>query len=102
MGQVEIRMICEQLRAMVEDPDDDDDDSSSSKKIFRRKPCMTWDNYFSGDKLMDWSGENGFGAVMTCQQDRLPQSAKKDSFHHKKTNTDLRTKVCRFLEPVVG
>ena len=51
---------------------------------------------------MEWLGERGFGAIMTCRRDRLPNGPKKEHFHYKKTNTDLRTKVARFFEPVVA
>jgi len=43
----------------------------SVKKIFKEKFHSTWDNYFSGDVIMDWLGTNGFGATMTCRRDRL-------------------------------
>ena len=37
----------------------------SFKQIFDKKPHMTWDNYFSGDAIMDWLGKEGYGATMT-------------------------------------
>ena len=41
-------------------------------KIFCEHPHSTWENYFSGDQIMNWLGGNGFGAKMTCRGDRLP------------------------------
>ena len=42
------------------------------KKIFRENPHSTWDNYFSGDHIMDELGGIVFGATMTCRRYRLP------------------------------
>ena len=73
----------------------------SGPKIFREKPHTTWDNYFSGDAVMDWLGTNGFGATMTCRRDRLPAKVKGEFLHKKKTDVTVRSKVARFLHPIV-
>lgn len=39
------------------------------RQIFDGYPHFTWDNHFSGDRIMDYLGENGFGATMTCRRD---------------------------------
>ena len=44
----------------------------SREKIFREHPHSTWENYFSGDQIMDWLGGNLFGATMSCMRDRFP------------------------------
>ena len=71
-------------------------------KIFRVKPHSTWDNYFSGDGILDWLGTNGFGATMTCRRDRLPAKIKGEYLHKKKTLVTPQTKVARFLNPIVA
>ena len=48
----------EQLKPMVEGEDGD-------KTIYTNYPHSTWDNYFSGAKVMKWLGETGFGSMMT-------------------------------------
>ena len=75
---------------------------SRGPHIFRQKPHCTWDNYFSGDAILDWLGDNGFGATMTCRRDRLPKDVKGEFLHKKKTDTSTRTKVARFLNPIVA
>ena len=60
----------EKVSKMVMDGEDTED--GSTKKVFRAKPHTTWDNYFSGDLVMDWLGQNGFGATMSCRRDHLP------------------------------
>ena len=73
----------------------------NKQQIFSEKPHSTWDNFFSGDNIMDWLGRNGFGATMTCRRDRLPVAVSGHYMHKKKTLTDLRSRVARFHEPVV-
>ena len=71
------------------------------RKIFKAFPHSTWDNFFSGDRVMDWLGSKGFGATMTCRQDRLPSDVPGHYLHKKKTIVDDRTKMARFLPPIV-
>ena len=51
---LEVRRIMEKVSKMVMDGEDTKD--GSTKKIVRAKPHTTWDNYFSGDLVMDWLG----------------------------------------------
>ena len=37
-----------------------------------RGAIFTMENYFSGDKIIDGIGQNGFAATMVCRRDRLP------------------------------
>ena len=60
------------------------------------------DNYFSGDRILNWFGENGFGATITCRRDRLPKEIDGKYLHKEKTGTQDYTKVARYLEPVVA
>ena len=47
-------------------------EEGDKKTILCKHPHSAWDNYFSGDHIMDWLGGNGFGATMTCRRDKLP------------------------------
>ena len=40
-------------------------------KIFREDQHSTWENYFSGDQIMNCLGRNVFESTMTCRRDRL-------------------------------
>jgi hypothetical protein len=71
-----------------------------TQQIFREKPHSTWDNYFSGCKIFDWMGEEGFAATMTCRRDRLPKVIPSEYLHKKKTTTAPRPKAARFNKPI--
>jgi hypothetical protein len=96
-GPLEVKMMMEKILPMVQGEDNPD----KLKQIFRVRPHTTWDNYFSGCKILDWLGERGFGATMTCRRDRLPSAVPSHYLHKKKTGTDKRSKAARFHEPVV-
>ena len=81
-GPLEVRRIMEKVSRMVMYGEDTED--GSTKKLFRAKPHTTWDNYFSGLLVMDWLGQNGFGATMTCRRDRLPSGVPNRFLHLKK------------------
>eukprot|EP00957_Ditylum_brightwellii_P203704 15335858-Ditylum_brightwellii.AAC.1 len=51
---------------------------------------------------MDWMGAKGFGGVMTCRKDPLPQDIPGKYLHKKKTDTSDSTKVACFFNPVVA
>ena len=40
--------------------------------------------FFSGDVIMDWIGERGFGATMTCRRDCLSFGVPGQYFHKQK------------------
>ena len=95
-GMIEARRLLEQIAPMVEGSDGD------KKKIYNKKPHITMDNYFSGEKTIEWIGRNGFGATMTCRRDRLPPGIPTKNLHKQKTDTTLKTKIARFFHPVVA
>ena len=95
-GMVEARRLLEKLQPMVVG------ESGQMKKIFRKKPHVTMDNFFSGDKICDWIGSNGFGCTMTCRRDRLPSGVPAKYWHKEKTDSSPKTKVARFFQPVVA
>eukprot|EP00957_Ditylum_brightwellii_P189679 14438547-Ditylum_brightwellii.AAC.1 len=51
---------------------------------------------------MDWMGAEGFGGVMTCTRDWMPQDILEEYLHKKKTDTSHRTKVAHFFNPVIA
>ena len=61
----------------------EDTKDGSTKKVFGEKPHTTWDNDFSGDLVMDWLGQNGFGSTTTCRRDRLPSGVPNQYLHLK-------------------
>ena len=72
------------------------------KQIFKKPPHFTADNHFSGDNVMRFIGERGFGITMTCRRDRLPEGLKPYLHHEKKEASDPRQKVMKFQQPIVA
>lgn len=94
-GPNEVRMLLLQLDQLIsKEPGDG--------KIFREKPHMTFDNFFSGDEIMDHIGQLGFAATMTCRRDRLPTGVPKSYFHHERILVDARSKAARFIQPITA
>ena len=107
-GQNEVRMITEQLDILFE------------KGLLKQKPTLTADNFFSGDRIMHYmgkfvyfisqftkhllinTGKKGYGYLCTVRRDRLPRGVPKKYFHHEKTQVSERTRVARFIDPVVA
>ena len=92
-GPNEVRMVADALEPMI---------GPETDKIFKSYPHMTWDNYFSGDAIMDYLGRKGFGATMTCRRDRLPAGVPKHRFHYEKGRVTESSRVARFLEPITA
>ena len=97
-GPCEVRRIVEQLEKMVIGAPTS---SSNTRQIFTENPHSTWDNHFSGDLVMDYLGEKGFPATMTCQRNRLPKGVD-DCFLHKEKTVpkDPVARVARFNHPI--
>jgi hypothetical protein len=76
--------------------------SSQRQSILPSKPHMTWDNFFSGDDILEYACDKGFGLTMTCRRDRLPS---KDViagkyWHKEKTDSKARPKAARYEQPI--
>jgi len=72
------------------------------KKIYKQRPHIVADNHFSGENVMEYIGQQGFGITTTCRRDRFPPGLK-DFFHHDKVpSTDKRTRVARFEQPILA
>ena len=92
---IEVKEIMEVMKLMVEGWEGDE------RKTFCEHPHSTWENYFSGDQIMNWLGGNGFGSTMTCRRDRLPGEIE-GHYLHKKTDSSDKKKLACFLNPVVA
>jgi len=68
--------------------------------IFRCKPHITCDNYFSGDCILKYALQEKFGLTMTCRRDRLPAKVPGKYLHKQKTTVNPRSKAARFLKPI--
>jgi hypothetical protein len=98
MGQVEVKMIMDKLAPMVEG----EPCLPGIKKIFPCKPFMTFDNYFSGDPIMKYAGENGWGLLTTCRRDRLPAEIDGKYLYKAKEAANKVNRVGRFNHPITA
>ena len=97
-GPNEVRLLTENIIPQVRG----ETAASELRQIYVQKPHCTWDNYFSGDVIMNHLGENGFGATMTCRRDGLPSDIPEIYLHKKKTDAAPRSKAARFNHPIVA
>jgi len=78
------------------------DNTIMGRAIFNQKPPIAWDNFFSGDDIMEYAASQGFGLTMTCRRDRLPKDVPREYFHNKKVLVNERTRASRFEHPIVA
>ena len=95
-GPLEVRRLLEKLNGLVHG----EASADSRRQIFKKKPHSTWDNFFSGDRICTYIGQNGFGATMTCRRDRLPSGVHADNMCKQKTSNEARPKAARFNQPI--
>jgi hypothetical protein len=89
-------MVMQDLKFLVQG-----EEANGRRQIFCEKPHSTWDNFFSGDDINDWIGENGFWVTMTCRHDRLPQGVPNHFFHNVVTAPgDTKACAARFNNPI--
>jgi hypothetical protein len=101
-------MIYEQLELLMDDDPLDDSDNDEppplrqQQAILRSKPHITWDNFFSGDAILEFACKKGFGLTMTCRRDRLPNKSVIDGcyWHKEKTDSGPRPKAARYEQPI--
>jgi hypothetical protein len=72
------------------------------KKIFRMKPCITVDNYFIDDAILNWIGSTGLGCIGTNARNVLPKEIRTEHLCVKKTESSNVTKFARFADPIVA
>ena len=73
------------------------------RRIYPSPPHITCDNYFSGDDILDYAGERGFGITQTCRRDRFPTGLK-EYLHSEKVTANIipQAKAMRFKQPIVA
>ena len=73
-----------------------------TRKIFRKKPGLCWDNYFSSDNIFDHAGKNGYGMMSTVRRDHLSKGAPTQYMHKMGTEPrNLVFKCSRLNEPII-
>ena len=78
-------------------------DNQFGKPIFKALPHMTWDNFFSGDSIMTYAAEHGFGFTSTVRRDRLPKDVPGKYWQKEKTLPNAqRPKAARFNTPIIA
>ena len=96
-GMFELFYLSKKLLTMI------DGETSPTKKIFRCKPCITADNYFQDDAIMEWMGAQGLGGIMTTARDRLPSDIPNQYLHKQKTDAKNKgAKLARFVLPIIA
>ena len=96
MGPIEAKTMLDTINTMVYG------ETGDAKKLYLQKPHFTWDNYFSGDQIMNYAGGLGFGMTMTCRRDRLPRDVPGSYWHKDRTEATDCSWVALFLQPVVA
>jgi hypothetical protein len=99
-GQNEVYLIWQKLKVLVNNEDNIENVHPSRRGIFSEKPHITWDNFFSGQKIMEYAASEGFGLTMTCRRDRLPVGIEKQYLHVDPTGTGPRSRHGRFENPI--
>lgn len=95
-GENEVRLIYEELIPLITGGT-----TNRPRPLFKgEKPHITWDNFFSGDNIMQYAAEQGFGFTSTCRRDRLPKGIPSKYLHKGKTDSSARPKAARFEEPI--
>ena len=94
-GPQEVKLILDQLEPLCHE-----NNSYRPRALFRERPHITWDNYFSGDNIMSYAGTHGFGLTMTCRRDRLPRDIPGMYLQKQKTASKARSKAARFNKPI--
>ena len=77
-------------------------EASKKKKLFKEPPHLTFDNHFSGEEVCHYAGSLGFGLLTTLRRNRFPTGIKDEHLHKKPTDSSKRSKVARFLHPVIA
>ena len=73
-----------------------------ARNIFKNKPGLCWDNYFSGDNIFDHAGKNGYGMLSTVRRVNFPKGVPSQYIHKKVTDPrKLVDKCSGFNDPIV-
>lgn len=100
MGTVELHYVATKLLKMVIT---DEPGQVGTKKIFKKKPCITADNYFIDDTVLNWAGKKGLGIIGTNARNVLPKVINGEYLQVGKTKGgDPYSKVARFTNPIIA
>ena len=105
-GPSEVRLLYESMKDLIYNPnaavdENQDPQAYHPRSIFSMKPHFTCDNHFSGDPIMEYAAEQGFGLTMTCRRDRLPRGILPQYWHKEQTSKQTkRTRAARWEHPV--
>ena len=93
-GPNEVRLLWEWLHPLFQQS------TYRTRGIFRQKPHITCDNFFSRDDIVNYACEQGFGLTMTCRRDRLPRGAPSKHLCKLKTPVNKRTRASCWMHPI--
>jgi hypothetical protein len=103
-GQNEVHLIWQKVKKLLVQTDENEENVNPllprRNGIFREKPHFTWDNYFSGDRIMEYAAKEGFGMLSTCRRDRLPTGVAGKYLHKEATGTNCRSRHSRYENPI--
>jgi hypothetical protein len=74
----------------------------NQQQIFDGKTITCHNNHFSGEEMMAYVVEHGWGTIGTLQQDCFPKGVPTKYFHKEWTNLGLHPKASWFLQPIVA
>eukprot|EP00957_Ditylum_brightwellii_P118935 9070821-Ditylum_brightwellii.AAC.1 len=78
------------------------EENNQIKKYFTITPGITFENYFSGNNIIDYAGQKGFGLCTTVWRGRLPKGVPAPYMHKKTTEPgNQAARFTRFNEPIV-
>ena len=99
-GPNEVKHLLDRLDPLIIDMDNL---NPPGRGIFRSKPHITFDNFFSGEDIATYVANKGYGMTTTLRRDRIPKGLPSSCLHVKKTAPhDKRAKVAKFLQPIVA
>ena len=71
------------------------------KKLHDTQQEIFWNNCFSHNVMFAYIVKKGFGLIMMPRHDRLPKGVPDKYMHKDVTNTKARSKIERYLQPIV-
>ena len=76
--------------------------TGKKRKIFKNKPGLCWDNYFSDNNILDRAGKKGYSMLSTVRRYHLPKVVPAQYMHKKGTEPrNLFSKCSRFNETII-
>jgi len=93
-GPNEVVLVWHELQALFEPS------QHCPRGLFHEKPHITCDNFFSGDDVVNFAANEGFGLAMTCRRDRLPSRMPRKHLCKEKTAVDKRSQAARWMHPI--